>query len=387
VFMGYQWDSLLIEVGFLGVFAGSWRLRLRLGRASAFPVLPRLAMWLLLARLMFLSGIVKLGSQDPAWAAGSALDYHFETQPLPTLIGWYAHQLPGWLHWASVKAMFAIELAFPLFIFGPRRLRVLACAGIILLNVAILLTGNYTFFNYLTILLALALLDDTFWPRFLRRRLRVGSGLAREPAVERAAAHIWRALSGVSAVALTVAGIFAAVLYLQPRGEEPREKFPAWSLHVSDVLSGFRIVNRYGLFASMTTERPEIVIEGSHDGKEWKAYEFRWKPGDPARRPGFVAPHQPRLDWQMWFAALQRHYNPQRNSWFGQFVLHLFKNTPAVVSQLKRNPFANKPPRFIRAILYEYRMTTPEERRENGHWWKREPAGIYFPVSEMKKPH
>jgi len=148
-------------------------------------------------------------------------------------------------------------------------------------------------------------------------------------------------------------------------------------------LEPFRLVNGYGLFAVMTTERPEIIVEGSDDGVTWRAYEFKWKPGDVRRPPCFVAPHQPRLDWQMWFAALSYY---QGTPWFHQFLLRLLGNSPDVLGLLRTNPFPDKPPRFIRAVVYEYRFTDFAGRRATGAWWRRESRGLYSPVLSLRDP-
>ena len=190
---------------------------------------------------MFSSGLVKLASGDPAWRDLTALTYHYETQPLPTWIGWFVHRLPAGFQQFSCGFMFATELGIPFLLFGPRPFRIFSASVLIFFQVLILLTGNYCFFNLLAIALCLLAMEDSTRPE------------------------------SVSAVLRSV--------------------------------SGFRTVNSYGLFAVMTTSRPEIVVEGSKDGMRWEAYEFKWKPGDLKRPPQFVIPHQPRLDWQMWFAA------------------------------------------------------------------------------------
>jgi hypothetical protein len=146
------------------------------------------------------------------------------------------------------------------------------------------------------------------------------------------------------------------------------------------ILAPLRIVNGYGLFAVMTTSRPEIIMEGSADGRSWVLYEFRYKPGDPGRRPPFVAPHQPRLDWQMWFAALGGY---QRTPWVESFQARLLEGSPEVLGLLAENPFPGRPPRYVRATLWSYRFTSPEERRSSGEWWRREILGAYSPVVSL----
>ncbi|HEY1336940.1 MAG TPA: lipase maturation factor family protein, partial [Bryobacteraceae bacterium] len=262
-FLSFQWDVLLLETGFLAIFATDARLRVWLFR------------WLLF-RLMFFSGVVKLQSHDPTWRDLTAMSYHYQTQPLPNPLSWYMYQLPLWFHKGETLFTFAAELAVPFLYFAPRRLRHIAGYFTVGLQLLILATGNYTFFNLLAIALAVFLFIE---PPTAAERLR----------------------SQIVTVALTAfIGILSGLVFLQ-LFSLPLPPGGAETLHWTAPL---RIVNSYGLFASMTTERPEIQIEGSNDGVEWKAYEFPYKPGNLRRAPPVIEPHQPRLDWQMWFAAL-----------------------------------------------------------------------------------
>ncbi len=364
-FLSFQWDALLLETGFLCIFLAPFRLRAR-GR-SDLPV-PRVVLWLLrwlLFRLMFESGCVKLLSGDLSWQHLTALDFHYETQPLPTWIAWYAHQLPSIFHKFCVVVMFGIELALPFFIFSPRRLRIAAGFGIALLQLWILLTGNYGFFNYLTLVLCLALLDDA-----AIRRWFPGRGQA-EAAREPAPGPRWQSwafgLVGLLVLSATTPPLLALFRW-QPVWLGPASALSEW-------LTPFRTFNRYGLFAVMTTSRPEIVVEGSNDGQHWLAYTFKYKPGAVDRRPRFVAPHQPRLDWQMWFAALG---TPQQNPWFVQFCSRLLTGSPDVLALLEKNPFPTAPPKHVRAVVYEYHFRRPEKGQKSD-WWQREPLGTYLP--------
>ncbi|MDQ5977747.1 MAG: hypothetical protein QG602_719 [Verrucomicrobiota bacterium] len=301
----------------------------------------------------------------------TALTFHYETQPLPTWIGWWLHQLPGWFHRLSCALMFAVELGGPFLLFGPRWLRHPAALVQIGLQALIALSGNYTFFNLLTALLCLPFLDDGWWQRWLRMKQAES---AAAPCERRSGGHgpplQQTALVAVSAVLFTLSllvtlpSVFTGV------------RWPEWYGAVIRTVSATRSVNSYGLFRVMTQTRPEIVIEGSDDGREWKAYGFKWKPGDPARRPAFVAPHQPRLDWQLWFAALA---HPRREPWAHNLCIHLLNGTPEVLRLVGDNPFPQRPPRFVRAVLYEYRFTTPAEKARSGYWWHREPVDYYFP--------
>lgn len=368
-FLGFQWDNLLLEAGSLAIFLPRSR------KASIDPSWG--SIWLmrwLLFRLMFASGLVKLASGDPTWTDWTALNYHYETQPLPTWTSWYAHQLPLWFQKGSVGAMFFIELVVPFCLFLPRRVRLTGFIALVGLQVLILATGNYAFFNWLTIALCLFLLDDGYLSRWVPRRL--SGKLLPDTVILPIHPGAWRSISTVLAVCLF--GISA----IQMGGRffpEIRQ-----SRIVSDVLSvvaPFRSINNYGLFAVMTTSRPEIVIEGSEDGELWKEYGFKWKPGDVQRSPGFVAPHQPRLDWQMWFAALGTY---ERNPWFGNFMIRLLQGSPEVLGLLEWNPFPESPPRYVRAVLYDYRFTDGETRSSAGAWWRRTYGGLYSPVLTLR---
>jgi predicted DCC family thiol-disulfide oxidoreductase YuxK len=357
-FMTYQWDTFLLETGFLALllsFArtpGIWLLR-----------------WLLF-RFMFMSGMVKLLSGDPNWWNLSALSYHLLSQPLPTPLAWYAAQLPARVLQFATAGTFFIELILPFLIFCPRRLRFCAAFGILLLQTGISLTGNYNWFNLQTMLLCLLLFDDAalqkILPRCLQRRLP-----ARAP--QRAARRAVTVVGGALAPLI----VFCGLVEMDARfGGNP----PAAAQAVDRLIEPLHIVSSYGLFAVMTTQRDEIVIEGSADGLDWREYEFRYKPGDQARRPPWNIPHQPRLDWQMWFAALE---DPRRQPWFWRFLQRLLENEPSVTSLLETNPFAHKPPVYVRARFYDYTYATSGEKAK-GLWWDRRSLGLYFPAVRLK---
>ncbi|MBI3665540.1 MAG: lipase maturation factor family protein, partial [Acidobacteria bacterium] len=337
----------------------------------------RAVLWLfrlLLFRLVFSSAVVKLAGGDPTWRNLTALQYHYETQPLPTPIGWFAHQLPSWFQSFSAVGMFGIELVIPFFLFAPRQLRFLAALLIAFFQVLIALTGNYAYFSLLTLTLCVLALDDAFLRDVLPRRFVekvVGAAPAKRDSRFR------RALMGAVATLITLAGITqVAGLVLG------QQKLPRPALELLARLGQFHIVSGYGLFAVMTTSRPEIVVEGSNDGQTWLAYEFKYKPGDVKRPPPVVAPHQPRLDWQMWFAALGDYRN---SPWFVNFMVRLLEGSPEVLALLEKNPFPNAPPRFIRASRYDYHFTDFPGRRTSGAWWRRRFTGPYFPVASLRK--
>jgi predicted DCC family thiol-disulfide oxidoreductase YuxK len=355
-FMTFQWDTFLLETGFLALLlsfapaAGLWLLR-----------------WLLF-RFMFMSGMVKLLSGDPNWWDLSALSYHFFTQPLPTPLAWYAAQLPPSVLKAATGGMFVVELFLPFLIFFPRRLRFAGAFGILLLQGCILITGNYNWFNLQTMLLCLLLFDDAALRKILPQHLRLLAAGPR-PTLRPEARFL------VGALALLI--VLSSLVQLDQRfGGRP----PAAAQAVDRLIEPLHIVNAYGLFAVMTTERDEIVIEGSYNGVDWREYEFRYKPGDVSRRPPWNIPHQPRLDWQMWFAALD---DPRRLRWFPRFLEKLLLNEPAVTDLLETNPFKDRPPKYLRAQFYDYRYARRTERG-NGRWWERKPLGLYFPVVQLK---
>ncbi len=374
-FMAFQWDYLLLEAGFLAIFFAPWRLLPGLSRQSA----PSLIMiWLyrwLLFRLMVGSGLAKLMSGDETWRNLTALSYHYETQPLPSPVAWYAYQLPLWFHQVSTAVTLVIELVVPFLIFAPRRVRFIAAGAIALLQALIMLTGNYTFFNLLTIVLCIPLLDDQFLRRFFPRRA-VETMLA---AVERSKQSRLRRYRHIPAIVV-------AAMILLLSGSEIAELFlirgviPSSLLALNSRLAPFGIVNRYGLFAVMTTTRPEIIIEGSNDGQTWLPYEFQDKPGDVTRPPRWIAPYQPRLDWQMWFEALGGYGTDE---WFQNLLNRLLEGSPDVLALLGKNPFPGAPPRYVRATLYNYHFTDMATRQATGAWWRRDLEGPFYPVTSL----
>jgi hypothetical protein len=370
-FLAFQWDVLLLEAGLLAIFFAP--AQLLPARADTTPVSATilLLLWWLLFRLTFQSGLTKLTWGDPVWRDLTALDYHFYTQPLPTWTAWAAQQLPSWLKRLAVLVMYVLEIGFPLLIFGPRAARLVACAGIVLLQLLIFASGNYTFFNLLTVMLALLLVDDVAWARLLPERFIQGFAAAGGSPAGFAAGALRTVLA---ALVLAISGIkFWENL-------SPTASVPPFAVRLARWAEPFRSVNSYGLFRVMTTARSEIIIEGSDDGTTWRAYEFKYKPGEVTRRPGFVEPHQPRLDWQMWFAALSSY---EATPWFRALLLRLLEGSPPVLALLARNPFPAHPPKYVRAVRYDYRFTTGVERRATGAWWERTLVGAYSPVISL----
>ncbi len=371
IFLGYQWDALLLETGLLAIFFAPLQLRPRLSRESRPSTL---SLWLLrglLFKLMFCSGVVKLSSDDINWRSLTALRYHFETQPLPPWTAWYAHHLSPSVLTFLCAAMFAIELGAPFLIFFPRRLRLVGCGALVLLQFVIAATGNYCFFNWLTIALCILLLDDAALAALCHRRSHY---LPKTVATRRRYKPLRWLL-----IPFAAAYVLVSIVQIVGSFRVPMN-WPAPVQAVYAAVAPLRSINGYGLFAVMTTSRHEIIIEGSEDGVDWRAYEFKYKLGDLSRRPGFVAPHQPRLDWQMWFAALGRY---QQNSWFVNFCVRLLQGRPEVLALLKTNPFPT-PPRYIRAVVYDYHFTDAATRRATGQWWHRELIGPCCPVLSLK---
>jgi lipase maturation factor 1 len=388
IFLSFQWDVLLLETGFLSIFLAPWRLWPR--ELICLPGLPppataapisRAGLFLLkflLFKLMLMSGVVKLTSGDDCWWNLTALDYHYWSQPLPTVFGWWADKSPEWFKHFSVAFCLGIEIIVPFFIWAPRRPRLIAAGLMIFLQFAIAITGNYCFLNLLTIALCLLLIDDA---AVGTDRHSVGIPTPGAPTGRALAIR----LCGYASIAVVVVTL-PINAWLIFSAFKPRARPPHALATVYEQLEAFRIVNGYGLFRVMTKDRCEIVLEGSADGVEWLPYEFKWKPGDVKRAPGWCAPHQPRLDWQMWFAALE---SPRENPWFFGLIVRLLQGSQDVNRLFAHNPFPDKPPSYVRAMFYRYRFTTVIELRQTGAWWKRQELREYLPtisVDQLRNP-
>ena len=388
VFFNFQWDVLLLETGFLSIFFAPWRLWPRQlllwprsppeGTASTVSAAGLFLLKLLLFKLMLMSGVVKLTSGDDSWWNLTALDYHYWSQPLPTVFAWWADKSPEWFNHFSVAFCLVVEIIVPFFIWAPRHLKLIAAGLLIFLQLAIAITGNYCFFNLLTIALCLLLIDDSV---VVRKR---GVAVPSLPAVASAKAD-GRALpqrlctyTGILVIIVTLP-INAWLIF---SAFKPLSRPPRAVANLYERLQALRIVSGYGLFRVMTKDRCEIILEGSSDGIDWLPYEFKWKPGDMKRAPGWCAPHQPRLDWQMWFSALG---TPRENPWFVALIYRLLQGSHEVNDLLANNPFPHKPPRYIRAMFYRYRFTTLDELRRTGGWWKREELREYLPTISLEQ--
>ncbi|WP_254830642.1 lipase maturation factor family protein [Haloglomus salinum] len=315
VFYGYGWESMLLEVGFLAVFLGDP------GTAA-----PGVVVWLLrwvLFRNMFGAGLIKLRGDD-CWRELTCMDYHYETQPIPNPLSWYAHHLPDRFHRVETLGNHVVELAVPFLYFAPQPFAAVAGVATIAFQGWLLLTGNFSWLNALTIVLALS---------------------------------VRPALNTVSETQV-----------------------------MNTSYDPLHLVNTYGAFGSITRDRYELVVQGTADedpgpDTEWRTYDFKGKPTDPAERPGQVAPYHLRLDWQLWFAAMAP--TPRRSPWFPRFLRKLLEGDEATRSLLAHDPFPDGPPEHVRAVRYRYAFTSPAERAETGRWWSRERVGTYVrPISE-----
>ncbi|MGM0557428.1 MAG: lipase maturation factor family protein [Myxococcota bacterium] len=370
IFLGFQWDSLLVEALFFSLFVAPAtffdRARKPVSGVQAF-----LIVWIVF-RLHFMSGVVKLWTPGPTWHDLSAMTYHFWTQPIPTWTAYYAHQLPEFVLEFATLATLVLEIAVPLLLLGPRRFRRWSAALLAGLQMLILATGNYAFFNYLTLALCILAIDDEVWRRVVPDPLVALLGTdERMPVRERSLG--WRrwALVGLAAASVTVG---TARMY---------EDFTGTRIAPDAVVEfsqSTRIINNYGLFRVMTTDRPEILIQGSNDGRNWKTYDFGWKPDDLSEKPSFVAPHQPRLDWQMWFAALG---SCQNNRWVLAVQRELLEGSEPVEALLAEVPF-DEPPKYMRTVMYDYRFAPPARKAETGQWWVRDNPRRYCPPVELR---
>jgi lipase maturation factor 1 len=409
-FSEYQSDGMLLEAGFLALFfapRGFWP-----GLGADSPP-PRAPLFLLLwewFRIYFESGLVKLLSGDPEWRHLTAMDHYYQNGPLPTWVGYYIQQLPHWFHVGTAGATLVMELAIVWMLFLPRRFRLILFFIVTPWEIGVILTANYAFLNYLVLFLGFLLLDDRSvrWliPRRFRSSLDAAAASAPaepQPRVEpvlsilattespaapgapplpsqslgrqggRLRAH-FRAfkLAAVAVLMLWIAYDTTAEMILIPWRD-----FPLFTTPI-EALQPFRIANEYGLFAVMTRGRYEIEFQGSNDGQTWTSYRFCFKPQALDQAPGIYAPYQPRFDWNLWFASLGDWQSEQGRIVFiteGQLLL----GDPAVLSIFCGNPFPDQPPKYIRAVLWQYWFTTLQEKHATGNWWRRAYAGLYGP--------
>ena len=410
-FSGYQSDGMLLEAGFLSLFLAPGGFRPGFGETQP-PV--RAALYLLLwewFRIYFESGVAKIMGGDPEWRNFTALDEYYQNGPLPTWIGWYVQHFPHWFHTATTFFALALELVLIWVAFLPRPFRIALFFVVTPWQIGIILTANYTFLNYLVLILAFLLLDDRLplrffpnqWKKDLLHRTPAPSIDSTAPAIDKlsilaapsnqstleppaktaGARDLWRNIRRwLAPLRVSVTAVLLVWIFYSTTLQMIWMITPA-PLPTSPValLDPFRIANRYGLFAVMTRGRYEIEFQGSNDGQTWTAYPFRHKPQELDKPPRIYAPYQPRLDWNLWFASL--------GEWRDNPIVlrterRLLSNDPDVLTLFSANPFQQGPPRQVRAVLWQYWFTSMEEKRQHGLWWRRELLGLYAPAIQLE---
>jgi hypothetical protein len=360
VFTNFQWDSLLLEAGFLSLFL--------VGGPNYLLIF--LFDWLLF-RLRFMSGLFKLLSNDPSWSGFTALNHYFETQPLPHIGAWYAHQLPEWLLKAGVGLTLFSELIVPFFIFLPRHFRRFAAGITITMQLLIIATSNHNFINLLTIALCLFLLDDRLLESRLPKAIKARVRNFTPPSGK--INNIMIIMAFFLIVPTSLIGLADKLWHLPLI-----DKVTPWS----ESVQRFGIGQLFHIFPTMQVQRHELIIQGSNDGRIWQTYEFKYKPGNPAKPPRFNVPHQPRLDWMLWFAPTQ---HPVHMAWFNQFMKKLQQGAPNAIGLLANNPFPVAPPRYLRVLVYRYTFMNWQEKSKSSDWWRMEYLGE-FPRVEPRRP-
>jgi hypothetical protein len=384
-FMAFGSDGLIVEATVLALFMvpwcfweWSWN---RDPKRAKEPSNMALALnRFLLFRLMFGAGLVKIQSGDPTWRNLTALSYHQETQPIPSPLAWFVHHLPMWMHKAACLLTFIAELLAPFLYFSERRLRLLAAALTAALHIGILLTGNYTFLNYLSIVLCIPLIDDAWFEKFVPFSWGVkGRAILFAEPLAPSDSLVFK-LSKLAATASAIVFIFLGGCQFIT-GFIGSYIFPTSLGRILTVLAPYRIFNSYGMFAIMTITRPEIVFEASVDGKRWFPYTFKYKIDDLRKAPPVVAPHMPRLDWRLWFAAMR---DVSENPWVFNLVKLMLKGDPAILSAFKSNPVSPAVrPKFIRAYVYNYHFSDWEALVKRGEWWRRDNKLLYIPPVQL----
>ena len=447
-FMNFQWDALLLETLFLSLFLVPWSYQDQPKYAPEPYFLGRWLVWLLLFKLMFESGLVKFtyfsADGSNTWSDLTALEYHYWTQPIPSWISWYFHQLPSWIDKVSLVLTYLCELGLPFFIFLPRRFRRLSCLGLIAFQVLIILTGNYGFFNLLTIVLCIMLADDQWFFNLLQDRIGTRTSTSQRSSMNDRARRI---LAGLAAICFC----WTMLIYLDRdwQGSSP----PAPSSSAPSVITQSliqtaqltRSMNAYGLFRVMTITRPEIIIESRSDNEEWNPILFKYKPVELESPPRFFLPHMPRLDWQCWFEALfieqllsnpfalsvylrfldvmvrsdlnisqiqldnfilekdrevlrtlgradqqryiqnlQIHINNymNRSYWFARFLAAVARSEDSVHDLFSTG--GTDSPDQIKVSLYQYSFTNADAGWESGAWWQREPVEEFSFIIDLE---
>ncbi|GAB3130228.1 lipase maturation factor family protein [Glaciibacter psychrotolerans] len=341
-FYSFGWESLHCEAGFIVAFLGS--------NAVAPPLVIIFFLRWLVFRLEFGAGLIKLrGGRE--WRDLSALYYHHETQPMPNPVSWFVHHLPRWMHRGEVLGNHFAQLVVPLFLFAPQPVASVAAAIVILTQLWLVVTGNFAWLNWITIVLAFSAVDDGAF-RVLIPGLHDARITSPTP--------IW-----------FVVVVLAVTAWLIVLSYRPLRNLFARHQLMNASFNRYHLVNAYGAFGTVTTERFEIIVEGSAaetpGAGDWLEYEFRGKPGSPQRMPRQFAPYHLRLDWLMWFLAL----GARDGRWFEMFLVRLLEGDRPTLRLLRVNPFPETPPRWVRARVFLYRFSTRIERTQTKAWWVR----------------
>jgi hypothetical protein len=419
-FSGYQSDGMLLCAGFICLFLAPGGWRPGWGERNFPPRAPLFLLQFLWFTIYFESGIAKYFGGDPSWRDLSAMNEYYQNGPLPTWIGWYAHQSPVWFHESTAFVTLGAELLVVWLVLLPRAARILCFFFMTSLQLAIILTANYAFLNYIVLALGIFLLDDQFLIRMVPKRWRhaLEESLRQPPAVSwrkkllgsfeavheslsmtgstvaggappaigtnvttesdrQSLPGVLLTSSGLWLKTLALAWVFYAMAFLLFQQASPGLPLPAKPVA---LLEPFRIANSYGLFGRMTWARYEIEFQGSNDGTNWVAYPFRYKPQDLRESPGIYAPYQPRFEWNLWFASLGAW---RENPFVLRTEQQLLSNNRDVVALFRSNPFAGAPPKQIRAVLWQYWFTDRATKRTTGQWWRREFRGLYAPTLMM----
>jgi hypothetical protein len=356
-FYGFGWETLLLEAGFLAIFLGN--------DAVAPPWLVILAFRWLAFRVEFGAGLIKLRG-DSCWRDLTCMNYHHETQPLPNPLSWYAHHLPRWFHRLETVGNYVAQLVLPWGLFLPQPLATIAAMLMILTQLYLVMTGNYAWLNWLTIVAITAGLADPV----VRAGLPIGAGASLGPT------PAWFDIAVVALAVVVVVLSWWPVRNMASPGQAMNASF-----------NPLHLVNTYGAFGSVSRERYEVVVEGTIDEEaaddaDWRAYRFKAKPGDLRRLPPQIAPYHLRLDWLMWFLPLSPAYG---EGWFVTFLARLLEGDAPTLRLLGSNPFPDGPPTWVRARLFRYEFTSWSERRSTGAWWRRRPAGEYMSPLRLRE--
>lgn len=355
-FYAFGWETLLLEAGFLGIFLGS-------EKTTPSFLLILLFNWLLF-RVMFGAGLIKIRG-DTCWRDLTCLQYHYETQPMPNPFSWYFHWLPVWIHKTEVLFNHFTELVVPFAYFAPSPIS--AVAGLITLffHSWLFASGNFSFLGFLTMVVALSTISDSW----LKHVIPIHPPELAPPSP------------------LYLSAILGLTVLVAALSFYPIRNMISQNQLMNASFEPLHLVNTYGAFGTITRPRYEVIVEGTNESvltwaTRWREYEFIGKPGDVSHTPPQIAPYHLRLDWLMWFAAFS---SPGQHPWFISFLEKLLEGDKAVLGLLRYNPFPNEPPKFVRALLYEYHFTTPEERSQTGAIWNRKLIGLYFPPVSLRK--